>query len=113
MTTEEILFQNVVEYKKNAMRAHEEGDYNTAVTLFFKAMIALADLHILKKEGKTPTSHKNRFRILEERYPEIYRIVDKDFSFYQDSYKSKLDKEVSTILKEDVERIAQLTQADL
>ena len=42
-----------------------------------------------------PSNHAERFRILQFRYPEIYKLIDKDFPFYQDSYKSKLNKENS------------------
>jgi hypothetical protein len=42
---------------------------------------------------------------LETKYPQIYRILDKDFPFYQDSYRSKLNEEVSSMLKEDAREL--------
>lgn len=101
----EILIENAKEYYGNAIKAEEKGEHNSAVTLFFKTLSALCDLYVLKKEGRIPTSHTERFRILETKYPEIYKILDKDFPFYQDSYKARMDKEVSEMLKEDVKKL--------
>lgn len=92
-----VLIGNAKEYTKNALEAYKRREFNTAVTLLFKAISALSDLYIFKNEGRTPSSHKDRFRILESKYPAIYGIIDKDFPFYQDSYKAKLDKETSDI----------------
>ena len=103
-----ILEQNAREYYKNGLGAEREKEYNSAVTLFFKAIASLSDLFILVKEGKMPTNHTERFRILELKYPEVYRINDKDFPFYQDSYRSRLNKEVSEILKKDAKRLFEL-----
>lgn len=104
----EILTENAKEYYKNALEVEKRQEYNSSVTLFFKAISALADLFILIKEGKMPSNHTERFRILELRYKEIYKIIDKDFPFYQDSYRAKLNKEISEMLKEDAKRIFKL-----
>lgn len=101
----EILTKNAKEYYNNAIEAEKKRQYNSAVTLFFKALSSLCDLYILTKEGKMPSSHTERFRVLKQKYPEIYRIIDKDFPFYQDSYKARLDKEVSDMLKEDARKL--------
>ena len=102
----ETLIKNAKEYYKNALNAENKQEYNTSVTLFFKALSALCDIYILIKEDKIPSSHSERFRILEFKYPEIYKVINKDFPFYQDSYKSRLNKEVSDMLKEDVENLS-------
>lgn len=102
---ENILKENFEEYYTLGLRAFQEKKFNSATTLFFKSLAALADLFILKKEGKTPSSHTARFRILEEKHPKIYQILDKDFPFYQDSYTHKMDNETAAILKNDVEKI--------
>ncbi|MBU0536798.1 MAG: hypothetical protein KKE20_07560, partial [Nanoarchaeota archaeon] len=66
---------------------------------------SLCDILVLRKEGKIPSSHAKRFRILEEKHPAIYKIVDRDFPFYQDSYTKKIDKETAELFKEDAEYI--------
>ena len=102
---EGILLENFNEYYGLGMEAYNKGMYNSATTLFFKAIAALCDLYIFRKEGSIPSSHTNRFRIMENKYPELYTIADRDFPFYQDSYTNKMDKEAATLLKEDAETI--------
>ena len=105
---ESILRENSEEYYSLGLEAFTRGKYNTATTLFFKALAALCDLYILKKEGFVPSSHSHRFKILKEKYPNIYTLVDRDFPFYQDSYTKKMDKESATLLKEDVEYLKKI-----
>ena len=105
---EKELKENIEEFKSSAIIAEEKGNYNVSATLFFKALAVLSDLYIFKKQGKIPSSHSERFRILETEYPEIYLILDKDFPFYQQSYRMKLTKEISEVLKEDVNKLIEL-----
>ncbi len=102
---EEILQENFTEYFTFGLEAYTKEKYNTATTLFFKALVALCDLWILRKEGYVPSSHTHRFRILEEKYPDLYNITDRDFPFYQESYTQKMNKETAELLKEDAEYI--------
>ncbi|MEK6901665.1 MAG: hypothetical protein AABX37_04940 [Nanoarchaeota archaeon] len=108
---ERILRENVTEYLEYAERALQEKKYNSAVTLFFKAICAAADLFLLLKEGLVPSSHTHRFRIMEEKYKEIYTILDKDFPFYQDSYTQKMNQEAAEVLQEDAHRITKMSQS--
>ena len=105
---EEILLENFNEYYSFGNKAFEKQKYNSATTLFFKAIAALCDLYILKKQGYVPSSHTNRFRILQEKFPEIYKIIDRDFPFYQESYTKKMNKEAAQLLKEDAETIRKI-----
>jgi hypothetical protein len=104
----EILEENAREYYKNALEAEKKKEYNSAVTLFFKTIASLSDLFILVKEGKMPVNHTERFRILELKYKEVYNILDKDFPFYQDSYRTRLNEEVSEMLNDDAKRLFEL-----
>jgi len=106
--TEKELMENINEFYNSALIAEQENKYNVSVTLFFKALAVLADLYIFKKQGKIPSSHSERFRILEEKYPDIYKLLDKNFSFYQDSYRIKLNKEICEVLKNDTEQLIKL-----
>ena len=105
---EKILIENFEEYYSSGLDAFKKEKYNTATTLFFKAIAALCDLYILRKEGFIPSSHTNRFRILEEKYQDIYNIADTDFPFYQDSYTKKMDKESAELLKQDAEKLKKI-----
>src|SRR3989338_8807626 len=105
---ERILYENVVEYYTYCVEAYKRGSYNVATTLFFKAIAALCDLYILRKEGYAPTSHTHRFRILEDKFLEVYTIVDRNFPFYQESYTKKMNKESAELLKKDAEKIKKM-----
>lgn len=85
-----MLLENVREFVRDAQRAKENASFNSAATLFFKALAVSIDLFILKKEGFIPSNHAERFRLLKESYIELYRIMDKDFPVYQDSYRLKM-----------------------
>ena len=105
MELKESLIENAKEYFKNAIDAHKRNEFNTSVTLFFKTLSALGDLNVLINEGKMPTSHNERFKILKEKYQKFYFILDKDFPFYQESYRTKLDKETSLMFEEDAREL--------
>lgn len=47
---------------------------------------------------------------MQERYPEIYDILDKDFPFYQDSYTKKMNKETVEVFREDAQRIKKISK---
>ena len=105
MSIKKDLISNAKEYFDNAILAQENKQYNSSVTLFFKSLSALADLNIFIKEGRPPSSHSERFRILQKKFPEIYEILDKNFPFYQNSYRSKLNLEVSKIFENDCRKL--------
>ena len=105
---EKELKENIKEFFESAVKEEREGKFNVAVTLYFKALAVLADLYIFRKDGNTPSSHSERFRILEVKYPEIYKLLDKNFSFYQDSYRTKINKDVCEVLKKDAEELIRI-----
>ncbi|MDP4039158.1 MAG: hypothetical protein Q8P57_01080 [Candidatus Pacearchaeota archaeon] len=102
---EKLLESNGLEYYRNGLVAEKRGEYNTSVTLFFKAIASLCDLQILRDKGHFPSNHSERFRILERDYPDLYIKIDGDFLLYQRSYRLRLDKPTSEVLKHDVETL--------
>ena len=54
--------------------------------------MALCDYVILRDTGRLPRNHMERFRILEERYPELYDVVDFHFNYYRSSYMKRVEK---------------------
>lgn len=110
---EEILEKTAKEYFCSAEAEFAKERYNSAVVLFFKALVALIDIFILQNTGKTPSSHNSRFKITKENFLEVYNILDKDFPFYQDSYHVLMTKELAEVIKEDAEKIAEKTKISL
>ena len=79
---ENLLGKNIREFYAEGRNAFERGAYNSATSLFFKALAVLADWLILHKEGFIPKSHAERFRILKQKHPGVYEVLDKDFPAY-------------------------------
>ncbi|MEI6058964.1 MAG: hypothetical protein WCP89_04300 [archaeon] len=108
-----ILENNAREYFSSGNEELSKKRYNSAVVLFFKCLIALADVYILNKTGEAPSSHNNRFRVLQEKFPEIYDLVDKDFPFYQNSYVQIMNKELAEVIRDDTKVMAEKAEVRL
>lgn len=109
----EILKRTAREYYLSGNEELKKGRNNSAVVLYFKSLIALTDLYLLIKTGKTPSSHNERFLVTSEKFPDIYNLIDKDFPFYQDSYNILMSKELAEVIKDDAEKIAKEIGFDL
>lgn len=110
---EKILIETAKEYFNFGGEGLKKGNYNSCVVLYFKALTAFIDLYLLKLLGKSPSSHTERFRITQTKFPEIYNLLDKDFPFYQDSYIQKMSKELAEVIKEDAKTMAKKNQIKL
>ena len=109
----DILEKTAKEYFDAGQDELKKRRYNSAVILFFKSLVALTDLYVLQKTGKTPSSHTQRFRITQEKFPEVYDLLDKDFPFYQDSYIQIMTKELADVIKNDAQTLAKKTKTEL
>lgn len=110
---EYVLEKTAKEYFESAEDELKKGRYNSAVVLFFKSLVALADLYVLQKTGETPSSHTDRFRTTQQKFPEVFDLLDKDFPFYQDSYVQIMTKELAEVIKNDAKTLAEKTKIRL
>jgi len=110
MEKEQQLLDNITEYLDSAKEAKSKGRINSTLTLLFKAVFIIIDLYILKQEGFIPSNHSERFRILDQKYHELYKILDKNFPVYQNSYRIKLTKEHLEVLEDDIRKISEFTK---
>ena len=110
---EEILIKTAEEYFTSAEDELKKQRYNSAVVLYFKALVALIDLFILQKTRNTPSSHTARFLITKNNFKEVYNLLDKDFPFYQDSYVQIMTKELAEVIKDDAKTMAEKTKTNL
>jgi len=110
---EDILKKTAKEYFSAAEDEFKKSRFNSALVLYFKSLVALIDLYLLQQTNKTPSSHTERFRIIEEKFPEVYDILDKDFPFYQQSYVQIMTKELAEVIKDDVQIMAKKTKIEL
>ena len=109
----QILEKTAKEYFLSGEDDFKKQRYNSAVVLFFKALVALVDLYVLQKTGKTPSSHNERFSLTQKNFPEVYDLLDKDFPFYQDSYVQIMSKELAEVIKNDAKIMAEKTKIKL
>ena len=113
MNKEEILIKAGKEYFYSGNDELNKGRHNSAVVLYFKALISFSDLFILQKTGNTPSSHNDRFKITKEKFSEVYNLLDKDFPFYQSSYVQIMSKELAEVIKNDAKIVAEKTKVKL
>jgi hypothetical protein len=105
MTAKEYYSSGNGEFNKNR--------FNSAVVLYFKALVSFCDLYVYQKLGQTPSSHNDRFRITKEKFREVYDLLDKDFPFYQSSYLQIMSKELAEVIKDDAKIMAIKTETEL
>ncbi|MCX6707639.1 MAG: hypothetical protein NT001_05880, partial [Candidatus Woesearchaeota archaeon] len=67
--------------------SEERGLFISAADNYFKALVQSADFFIQQNLGKTPDSHSERFRILQDFNRELYSIIDDLFRYYLKSYR--------------------------
>jgi len=113
MNKEEILIKSGREYYSSGNDEFIKNRYNSAVVLYFKALISFTDLFILQMTGNTPSSHNERFKITSERFSEVYDLLDKDFPFYQSSYVQIMSKELAEVIKDDATTMAEKTKVKI
>lgn len=102
---EELLIKNIRQFSKSASLVYFNGDYTSSAILYFKTLFAICDLIIYRKIGRIPKDHSERFRLLEESFSELYKIVDLLYPDYRSTYRLNLTKQQCDRVKNEVERI--------
>lgn len=102
---EELLKENIANFFASAKLLFDRADFTSSAIIYFKALFAILDLSILKKLGKTPKDHSERFRFLELNFPELYIVLDQLYPIYRASYTNSISKFDCIVIKENVERI--------
>lgn len=108
MADKEIILKNFKEYLEMAEYAYLKKKYNSAVTLYYKALVELCDLELLNKINKIGANHTERFQLLEQTSPKLYSIASKMFRYYRDSYSKEISPTIAGLIKENVERIKRI-----
>jgi hypothetical protein len=103
MAGEDVIVKNYWEYKEIADYSFSNGKYNAAVTLYYKALVELCDVTLLRTLGRIGANHSERFAFLEDASPSLYRVASKLFRFYRDSYNKEISESVAAQMKREVE----------
>jgi S-methylmethionine-dependent homocysteine/selenocysteine methylase len=104
MATIDIVKKNFNEFIQLAQIAFETKRYNAAVTLYYKALVELCDLELLKKTNKIGANHQDRFLLLKINNSHLYEIASKLFRYYRDSYSKEISETIARVVKENVEK---------
>lgn len=99
------LLKNIKTILKSADIVYETKDFTSATILYFKAIFVILDYLILKKSGKSPKDHTERFILLKELFPDLYIFLDKYFNIYRNTYSLTIDKETCDKIKQNTNEI--------
>lgn len=105
MDLTDILESSIIEEITGAEDEFRQKRFKNSLILYSKAVFSMCDLIILQRKLKLPENHPERFRILERYAPKVYRIVDKLFKKYTDTYLKPSDKESCEAMKNAVKNI--------
>jgi len=99
----EIIEKNLKEYLEIAQYAFSQRKFNTAVTLYYKALVEICDLVLLQKLDMLGANHTERFDLLRNTAPELYAAASKLFRYYRDSYSKEISETIARLVKQEVE----------
>lgn len=102
MAEEKIIIKNFNEYFEIAEYAFNKNKFNTAVTLYYKALVELCDLELLRKLKKIGANHTERFDLLKLSSPVLYATASKLFRFYRDSYSKEISRTIAGLVRDEV-----------
>ena len=94
-----VTVEHIQQIKKSADTVYKLQDYTSATILYFKTLFAIHDYKLLKKIGKAPKDHTERFKLLKEEFPQSYRELDMEFNTYRNTYNRNIDKETCDRIK--------------
>ena len=104
MEREDSLIANFKEFYGTAKRSFETGDFTVAYTLFYKALVTVADILVFKKRGIIPRNHKHRFEVLPYVDMELLGALSGMFEDYTKTYSSRMSQDDCKDIMETVEK---------
>jgi hypothetical protein len=104
MADKDIILKNLNEYFEIAEYSFNKNKYNTAVTLYYKTLVEICDYELLKKVNKLGANHTERFKLLKEVSPELYKIASKLFRFYRDSYNKEISAAIARVIRKEIKK---------
>ena len=100
----EDLVKKAKNYFILARIAERVGMISESASNYFKAVSAVNDF-MLEKKGLKAKDHSDRFSLLKQNIPELYKITDRMFTIYRRTYTSEITEIEIKALKKDVEEI--------
>src|SRR3989344_9337363 len=98
---ENSLIKKAQNYFNIGEYAESKNMLSESTTNYFKSLSAINDLMLLKK-NITAKNHFERFALLKEHIPILYKITDSLFLIYREAYSREIDNKDLLILKDKV-----------
>lgn len=93
------LLEKARNYYISGEIAERLSNYDVACTNYFKSLAAINDF-LLSKKNLFPKDHNERFDMLRENIPELYKLTASLFLTYRRTYTKEISKEETNALKE-------------
>ena len=103
MSEKEIIEKNLKEYIEIADYSFSKRKFNSAVILYYKALVEICDLELLRKLNKIGANHTERFELLKTTSSSLYNTASKLFRFYRNSYSKEISETIAKLVKGEVE----------
>lgn len=78
MDAARLMEENIREFSHEAEEAFLNRAYNSAVTLYFKALAVLADWYLYQRTRSVPKNHNERFILLKQHLASTVRALGQD-----------------------------------
>lgn len=101
----ETLLKNIQKIWTSAETINNLRDYTSATILYFKVLFVILDFILLRSKMHSPKDHTERFRMLQRDFPDLYKILDKYFQIYRNTYSTTIDKEKCEEIRKNVIKI--------
>jgi len=98
----EDLKSNIEEYFQSAELLFKQGLNNAAFMMYFKTLVAIVDYTLWRDLRILPDNHRERFKLLKLRYPDLYNILGYYFPYYRDTYTKRVDDKLLIAVRSDV-----------
>lgn len=112
MTEKEIIEKNLKEYLEIAEYSLSKRKFNSAVILYYKALVEICDLELLRKLNKIGANHAERFELLKMHSSSLYNVASKLFRFYRDSYSKEISETIAKLVREEVENAKRIISSN-
>ena len=107
-----LILESINEFLDTARDSEKKNRLKSAITMFFKAIVEAADLHIYKKILKVPENHKERFDILKKYDYELNQEIHSLFNIYRKTYSQEVDITDLVIIKNGTKKILKKLEID-
>lgn len=108
MKQQDVITEVAKEHLISGIENEKDKRYNASTSSFFKALVSICDLIILKRAGRLPDNHTERFGILMGKHERVYKIVNRLFRTYRDSYVRLISKEEVRSVRNGIKNVVKL-----